>query len=104
MFQGKTHRPFELIVALHLDWKSFHQWQRHPNVLERDYQFKRAMGFPLKHSRVSMDCCPPVGPPGTQIRLEQAARRLTGSKWNRGHPAKPPQYGRGPRPCSEGVL
>src|SRR5580765_63789 len=30
----------------HLDWKSFRQCQRNPNVLERDYQFKRAMGFP----------------------------------------------------------
>ncbi len=29
-----------------LDWKSFRRWQRDPNVLERDYQFKRAMGFP----------------------------------------------------------
>ncbi len=30
----------------HLDWRTFRRWQRHPNVLERDYQFKRAMGFP----------------------------------------------------------
>ncbi|HVR34326.1 MAG TPA: amidohydrolase family protein [Methylomirabilota bacterium] len=30
----------------HLDWESFRRWERHPNVLERDYQFKRAMGFP----------------------------------------------------------
>lgn len=29
-----------------LDWKTFRRWQREPNVLERDYQFKRAMGFP----------------------------------------------------------
>ena len=29
-----------------VDWKSFRQWERHPNVLERDYQLKRAMGFP----------------------------------------------------------
>jgi|SRR6185503_7480092 len=28
------------------DWKTFRQWQRRPNVLERDYQLKRAMGFP----------------------------------------------------------
>src|SRR6266853_3326434 len=32
----------------HLDWNTFRQWQRHPNVLERDYQFKRAMGFPAE--------------------------------------------------------
>ncbi len=29
-----------------LDWKTFRHWQRHPNVLERDYRFKLAMGFP----------------------------------------------------------
>lgn len=29
-----------------LDWTSFRKWQRHPNVLERDYRFKLAMGFP----------------------------------------------------------
>jgi predicted TIM-barrel fold metal-dependent hydrolase len=31
-----------------LDWKSFRRWQKHPNVLERDYQFKLAMGFPAE--------------------------------------------------------
>ena len=29
-----------------LSWRTFRRWQREPNVLERDYQFKRAMGFP----------------------------------------------------------
>jgi len=29
-----------------IGWKIFRQWQKHPNVLERDYQFKLAMGFP----------------------------------------------------------
>jgi uncharacterized protein len=29
-----------------IDWKAFRGWERHPNILERDYQFKRAMGFP----------------------------------------------------------
>jgi predicted TIM-barrel fold metal-dependent hydrolase len=28
------------------DWDTFRRWQRHPNVFERDYQLKRAMGFP----------------------------------------------------------
>jgi predicted TIM-barrel fold metal-dependent hydrolase len=32
-----------------LDWKSFRRWEREPNVLERDYQFKVAMGFPPEH-------------------------------------------------------
>ncbi len=29
-----------------IDWKTFRRWERQPNVLERDYQLKRAMGFP----------------------------------------------------------
>ena len=29
-----------------VDWQTFRCWQRHPNVLERDYQLKVAMGFP----------------------------------------------------------
>ena len=31
-----------------VNWKTFRQWEREPNVLERDYQLKRAMGFPLE--------------------------------------------------------
>ena len=29
-----------------IDWQTFRRWQCNPNVLERDYQFKLAMGFP----------------------------------------------------------
>ena len=29
-----------------VDWSTFRNWQRQSNVLERDYQLKRAMGFP----------------------------------------------------------
>ena len=29
-----------------VDWKTFRQWERQNNILERDYQLKRAMGFP----------------------------------------------------------
>jgi hypothetical protein len=29
-----------------VDWKTFRQWERQPNILERDYQLKLAMGFP----------------------------------------------------------
>jgi len=29
-----------------VDWKSFRRWERQGNILERDYQLKRAMGFP----------------------------------------------------------
>jgi len=28
-----------------IDWKTFRRWERHPNVLERDFQLKKAMGF-----------------------------------------------------------
>ncbi|MSU60065.1 MAG: hypothetical protein EXS35_18160 [Pedosphaera sp.] len=31
-----------------VDWKTFRRWQRHPNILERDYQLKLAMGFPAE--------------------------------------------------------
>jgi len=30
----------------YVDWKTFRRWERHPNILERDYQLKRAAGFP----------------------------------------------------------
>ena len=31
-----------------IEWKDFRQWEKNPNILERDYQFKRAMGFPAE--------------------------------------------------------
>jgi len=30
----------------YVDWATFRRWETHPNILERDYQLKRAMGFP----------------------------------------------------------
>jgi predicted TIM-barrel fold metal-dependent hydrolase len=30
----------------YIDRQTFRRWQSHPNPLERDYQFKRAVGFP----------------------------------------------------------
>lgn len=32
-----------------VDWQAFRQAQKIPNVLERDYQLKRAAGFPAEH-------------------------------------------------------
>jgi hypothetical protein len=29
-------------------WSTFRRWQRHPNVLERDFQLKKTMGFPAE--------------------------------------------------------
>lgn len=31
-----------------IDWPTYRKWENHPNVLERDYQLKRAMGFPAE--------------------------------------------------------
>ncbi len=33
-------------VFAEMTWKSFRRWEREPNIIERDYQLKRAMGFP----------------------------------------------------------
>jgi uncharacterized protein len=30
-----------------IDWKTFRRWEKHPNILERDYQLKVAAGFPV---------------------------------------------------------
>jgi uncharacterized protein len=32
-----------------INWKDFRKWERHPNVIERDYQLKLAMAFPPAH-------------------------------------------------------
>ena len=31
-----------------IDWKTFRKWEKCPNVLERDFQLKKAMGFPAE--------------------------------------------------------
>ena len=36
-----------------ISWSDFRRWQNHPNILERDYQLKRAMGFsPASFTRI----------------------------------------------------
>lgn len=32
-----------------INWRDFRTWEKCPNILERDYQFKLAMGFPPEH-------------------------------------------------------
>ena len=32
----------------YVDWRTFRRWESHPNILERDYQLKRTMGFPTE--------------------------------------------------------
>lgn len=32
-----------------IPWRAYRRWQRQPNVIERDYQLKLAMGFPPEH-------------------------------------------------------
>jgi uncharacterized protein len=43
-----------------LGWKAFRQWEKLPNVLERDYQFKVAMGFPPESFTRIYDLLRPV--------------------------------------------
>ena len=43
-----------------LGWKAFRQWEKQPNVLERDYQFKVAMGFPPESFTRIYDLLRPV--------------------------------------------
>jgi predicted TIM-barrel fold metal-dependent hydrolase len=31
-----------------VDWRSFRKWEKNPNIIERDYQLKVAMGFPAE--------------------------------------------------------
>jgi len=42
-----VHGHFAWIKG-YVDWKTFRRWERQPNILERDYQLKRAMGFPAE--------------------------------------------------------
>jgi predicted TIM-barrel fold metal-dependent hydrolase len=39
-----VHGHFAWIKGF-VDWKAFRKWEKHPNILERDYQLKLAMGF-----------------------------------------------------------
>lgn len=46
-----------------VDWASFRQWEKCPNILERDYQLKRAMGFPPEHFTRIRGLLRPAGSP-----------------------------------------
>lgn len=46
-FPVPVHGHFPWIKG-YVDWQTFRQWERNPNILERDYQLKRAMGFPVE--------------------------------------------------------
>ena len=41
-------------------WAEFRRWQRYPNPLERDYQLKRALGFPAEHFTRIQQLMPPA--------------------------------------------
>jgi hypothetical protein len=43
-FPVPVHGHFHWLRGF-LDWRTFRRWERDPNVLERDYQMKVAMGF-----------------------------------------------------------
>jgi hypothetical protein len=40
-----VHGHFAWIKGF-VDWRTFRRWEKQPNILERDYQLKLAMGFP----------------------------------------------------------
>jgi hypothetical protein len=44
-FPVPVHGHFAWLKGF-VDWQTFRRWERHSNILERDYQLKRAMGFP----------------------------------------------------------
>jgi hypothetical protein len=44
-FPVPVHGHFAWLQGF-VGWRAFRQWERCPNILERDYQLKRAMGFP----------------------------------------------------------
>jgi len=44
-FPVPVHGHFPWLKG-YVDWKTFRRWERHPNILERDYQLKLACGFP----------------------------------------------------------
>jgi predicted TIM-barrel fold metal-dependent hydrolase len=46
-FPVPVHGHFAWARGL-IPWEAFRRWERDPNVLERDYQLKRAMGFPAE--------------------------------------------------------
>ena len=43
-FPVPVHGHFAWLKG-YVDWKTFRQWETHPNILERDYQLKLASGF-----------------------------------------------------------
>jgi hypothetical protein len=54
----------------YVDWRTCWKWQRNRNLLERDYQLKRAMGFPPEtftriHSLLARMSCPRHKPTAT---------------------------------------
>lgn len=59
----------------YVDWKSFRAAQRQPNVLERDYQLKRAMGFPPEMFTRINQLLRQVGPPAEKaLTMKQAGK------------------------------
>jgi hypothetical protein len=52
----------------YVDWPTFRRWERHPNILERDYQLKLAMGFPRETFSRIWDLLCPRRPIATRMR------------------------------------
>jgi len=60
-FPVPVHGHFAWLKG-YVDWKTFRQWETHPNILERDYQLKLASGFPLASATKIWSLLPCKGP------------------------------------------
>jgi len=57
-----------------LKWRDFRRWERQPNILERDYQLKVAMGFPQEVFTRVWDLLP-VHAVGKHVTAEMLKRK-----------------------------
>lgn len=59
-FPVPVHGHFAWIKG-DVDWDTFRRWETHPNILERDYQLKRASGFAAASATRIWDLFPATG-------------------------------------------
>lgn len=72
-FPVPVHGHFPWLKS-YVDWKTFRKWEKNPNILERDYQLKRAMGFSDGCStriREIMRIPPPTNVPNGHSRMRE---------------------------------
>jgi predicted TIM-barrel fold metal-dependent hydrolase len=61
-FPVPVHGHFAWLKG-YVDWKTFRQWETHPNILERDYQLKLASGFSKATATKIWELLPRKGQP-----------------------------------------